>query len=164
MKVASLALLAGVLCSPAFLVAAPAGVTVPIRQFIDGFNTGDVQSAYAAYATGDITIVDEFAPHSWTGPNAAHLWAADYDTHAKATGVSDGSVQYGAPTRTEIESDLAYVIIPTVYTYKENGKPMKEEGQMTFVLHAEASGWKIRAWTWSGVNPPPGQEPLLPAV
>ena len=31
---------------------------------------------------------------------------------------------------------------------------MQEEGQMTFVLHDE-DGWKIRAWTWSGVNPNP---------
>ena len=70
-----------------------------------------------------------------------------------ATGVSDGSVKYGAPTRTEIEGDVAYVIVPTIYTYKEHGQPLVEEGQMTFVLHAEAAGWKISSWTWSGVKP-----------
>src|ERR1041385_6137754 len=80
-----------------------ADVTSPIHQFIDGFNTGDVKSAYAAYANGDIVIVDEFAPHIWRGPHAAQDWAADYDKHAKASGVSDGSVKYGAPTRTEVE-------------------------------------------------------------
>jgi hypothetical protein len=157
MKVASLALIAGVLCSPAFLVAAPADVTVPIRQFIDGFNNGDVKAAYAALATGDITIVDEFAPHLWTGPQAAQQWVADYDTHAKATGVSDGIVQWSAPTRSEIEGDLAYVIVPTVYLYKEHGEPMAEEGQLITVLHAEAGGWKIRSWTWTGVKPHPAQ-------
>ena len=113
---------------------------VPIRQFIDGFNKGDTKSAYSAYAAGDINIVDEFAPHSWTGPSAAHAWAAEYDKHAAATGVSEGSVKYSAPTRREVEGDLAYVIVPTVYLYKEHGKAMAEEGQMTFVLHTEGGG------------------------
>ena len=133
--------------------AAAADVTVPIHQFIDGFNTGDTKAAYAAYATGDIVIVDEFAPHRWSGTHAAQDWAADYDKHAQATGVADGSVQYGPPTRTEIEGDVAYVIVPTVYNYKEHGQLTAEEGQMTFVLRLESGAWKISAWTWSGVKP-----------
>ena len=51
-------------------------------------------------------------------------------------------VKYEAPTRTEIEGDVAYVIMPTVYLYKENGRPMAEEGQVTCVLHIEATGGK----------------------
>ena len=78
--------LAIILLTSASLAASPADVTMPIRQFIDGFNTGDTKSAYAAYASGDITIVDEFAPHRWTGPHAPQDWAADYDKHAQATG------------------------------------------------------------------------------
>ncbi len=156
MKKSIRALAAILLFAPLALAAGP-DVTTPIRQFIDGFNTGDVKSAYAAYASGDINIIDEFAPHRWTGPHAAQDWAADYDKHAKATGVSDGSVKYGAPTRTEIEGDLAYVVIPTVYNYKEKGKAVTEEGQMTFVLHTEAGAWKISAWTWTGVKPHPAK-------
>jgi len=133
-------------------------VTEPIRQFIDGFNNGDTKAGYAAYANGSITITDEFAPHLWTGRNAAHAWAADFDKHAQATGVSEGSVKYGNPTRTEVEGDLAYVVIPTTYVYKEHGKPTEEEGQMTFVLlHRRDAGWKIRAWTWTGVKPHPAK-------
>ena len=138
-----------------FLAATPADVTTPIHQFIDGFNTGDTKTAYAAYSSGDIAIVDEFAPHRWTGPHAAQDWAADYDKHAQATGVTDGSVQYGPPSRTEIEGDAAYVIIPTIYNYKEHGHPTTEEGQMTFVLHLEENAWKISGWTWSGLKPHP---------
>jgi SnoaL-like domain len=133
-------------------------LTAPIRQFIDGFNSGDVKSAYAAYAAGDITIVDEFAPHSWTGPHAPQEWAADYEKNAKATGVSEGIVKYGAPTRTEVEHDAAYVIVPTTYLYKEHGKPLQEEGQMTFVLHSQGGAWKISSWTWSGVKPHPAKK------
>jgi len=132
-------------------------VMTPISQFINGFNAGETNSAFAAYASGDILIIDEFAPHRWFGPHAAHEWAAAYDRHAQATGVSGGTVKFGTPTRTEIEGDTAYVIVPTVYSYKEHGKPITEEGQMTFVLHGEAAAWKISAWTWSGVKPHPAR-------
>jgi len=148
-----IALLALVLFLPSALAASGDDVSAPVRQFIDGFNTGNVQAAFAAYATGAITIVDEFAPHISTGPDAAHQWADAYDKHAQTTGVTDGKVTYGKPTRTEVDGDVAYVIMPTVYLYKEHGKPVQEEGQMTVVLNHEVGGWKIRSWTWTGVKP-----------
>ncbi len=128
-------------------------VVAPVRQFIDAFNKGDTASAYATYAKGEITIVDEFAPHRWTGPHAAQDWAAAYDKHAQATGVSDGQVKYGEPTRIELDGEFAYVILPTEYLYKERGKSMDEKGQITAVLHREDRAWKIRAWTWTGEKP-----------
>jgi ketosteroid isomerase-like protein len=153
MKKIILVLIAAVVFIPAMMAATASDVTTTIKQFIDSFNAGDEKSVYAAYASGDIVIVDEFAPHIWTGPHAPQNWASDYDKHAKATGVSDGSVKYGAPTRTEVEGDTAYVVIPTVYNYQEHGKAVIEEGQMTFVLRSEKDVWKIAAWTWTGVKP-----------
>jgi len=157
MKHALLVLLALVFCAPAVISATGDDPAAPVRQFIDGFNSGDVKSAFAAYATGPITIIDEFAPHIWSGTNAAHDWADAYDKHAQATGVTDGKVTYGKPTRVEQVADAAYIVMPTVYRYKENGKPLKEEGQVTAVLNRESGAWKIRAWTWSGVKPHPAQ-------
>jgi ketosteroid isomerase-like protein len=130
-------------------------VTKAVRGFIDAFNTGDAQAFNSFYAAGDITIVDEFAPHHWSGPHASQEWAADYEKHAKATGLTEGTVKYEAPTRSEVNGDDAYVVVPTVYVYKEHGKATAEEGEMTFVLHSEAGAWKVRSWTWSGVKPHP---------
>ncbi len=149
-----LVILVSILVVPA-LTAAAADVTAPIHQFLDGFNKGDTKSAYAAYASGDVMIVDEFPPNRWFGPNAPQTWAADYDKYAQANSVSDGQVKYGSPTRTEISGDVAYVIIPTTYLYKQHGKPLVEKGQMTFVLNSQAGAWKISAWTWSGEKPHP---------
>src|SRR5215470_7653792 len=111
MKKTILIFIAITLIVPVAIAANTADVTAPIHQFIDGFNTGDVKSAYAAYANADIVVIDEFAPHIWVGPHAAQDWAADYERHAQATGVSDGSVKYGAPTRTEVKGNAAYVVI-----------------------------------------------------
>ena len=131
-------------------------VVRPIHQFIDGFNRGDTASGFAAYASGPVSIIDEFAPHLWVGPDAPHEWAADYGKHAAATGVSDGVVKDGAPTLVSVTGDVAYVVIPAVYTYKEKGRPMSEEARMTFVLKA-GPDWKIAAWTWNGTKPHPAK-------
>jgi len=144
-----------------FLLAVPtvwagnADVTAPIHQFLDGFNGGDMKSANATYATGDIMIVDVFAPYHWFGPHAAQMWAADYEKYAQAAGVSNGQVKYGSPTRTEVEGEVAYVIVPTTYLYKQHGKPMAEKGEMTFVLQNQGGAWKISSWTWTGEKPHP---------
>jgi ketosteroid isomerase-like protein len=156
MRKLMLLVLAGILAAPS-LIAADTDMTATIHQFIDGFNNGDLKSANATYATGDIMIVDEFAPHRWYGPNAPQAWVADYEKHAQATGVSDGQVKYGSPTRREIEGDVAYVIVPTTYLYKEHGTAMAEKGEMTFVLQNQAGAWKINSWIWSGEKPHPAK-------
>ena len=153
MRKTVLAFLACALCAPVAFAVSGDDVATPVRQFIDAFNKGDTAAGFATYAQGEITIVDEFAPHRWTGPNGAQEWAADYDKHAKATGVTDGLVKYGSPSRIEIDGDFAYLILPTEYLYKEHGRAMQEKGQITAVMHREAGGWKIRAWTWSGEKP-----------
>jgi hypothetical protein len=152
-----LAFLVCAIFTPFAMSAVTPDVMAPIRQFIDGFNKGDTKSAFAAYATGDISIVDEFAPYRWLGPHAPQDWSAAYDKHAQATGVTDGVVKYGASTRTEIANDAAYVVIPTTYLYKEHGHPMAEEGQVALVLHVQAGAWKISGWTWTGVKPHPAK-------
>ncbi len=77
--------------------------------------------------------------------------------HAAATGVTDGSVKVGDPTRSVVGADDAYVMVPALYTYKEKGVAMAEEGQMTYVLYGVAGVWKISGWTWTGVTPHPAK-------
>ena len=153
MKQVLIASLTLILCVPAIVAAGSDDPSAPVRQFIDAFNAGNTQAAFATYADGAVTIVDEFAPHIWTGTDSARRWADAYDQHAQATGVTDGKVTYGKPTRMEVDGEEAYVILPTNYLYKEHGTPLQEEGQMTVVLNREAGAWKIRSWTWSGVKP-----------
>lgn len=44
-------------------------VLVPIHQFLDAFNKGDMKTAASACASPAL-IIDEFPPHAWQGPNA----------------------------------------------------------------------------------------------
>lgn len=128
---------------------APADVMAPIRQFIDGFNKGDVPSAIAACAE-ETSIIDELAPFYWSGTGACGQWASDYDADARKKGITAGAVTMSAPRHHAIEGDRAYVVIPVSYEVTQNGKQVKQSGAvMAVTLSKGASGWKITAWSWS---------------
>lgn len=126
-------------------------VMAPINRFLEAFNQGDVAGAAAAHAAeADLVIIDEVSPFLWRGVQAFQTWAADLEKDAKARGITDQMVSIGAATRTETDGAGAYVIVPSVYTFKEKGVAMREAAQMTFTLKKGAAGWLIHGWTWTG--------------
>ena len=121
----------------------------PVKQFVNGFNKGDMKAVVAA-AEADMNIVDDFAPHEWHGKGAMAKWLHDYDVDAKKQSIKDGIVTIGTPWRVDVTGDRAYAVIPAEYAYKMRGKPVKETGAvLTVALHKGSGGWKITAWTWS---------------
>ena len=103
-----------------------AQVMAPIQKFIDSFNKGDVAGAAATHAAvPELSITDEVSPYIWRGAQAFKGWSGD----------------------------LAYVVVPAVYTFKQGGVAMREAAQMTFALKKGADGWLIHAWTWTGPKP-----------
>ena len=144
--------------------AADPQLTAPIEKFIDSFNKGDVAGAAATHsATADLTIVDEVPPHLWNGAKAFQTWSADLEADAKKNGITEPSVKIGAATREESDGQQAYVVVPAVYSFKQNGKTMREKAQMTVVLKKDASGWLIHSWTWTGPRPSAAASGAAPA-
>ena len=124
-------------------------VMAPVHQFVDGFNKGDTKSALAACAE-QTSIIDEFPPHEWHGAGACSNWANDFDADAKKNGITDGIVTLSKPRHIDITAERAYVVVPANYTFKQNGKAMKETGSMfTFALQKSTAGWRIVGWAWT---------------
>jgi SnoaL-like domain len=124
-------------------------VMAPVHQFVDGFNQGNANSALAACADPTY-IIDEFPPYEWHGAGACSTWANDYLADAKKNGITDGVVTLGKPRHVDITGDHAYVVVPANYSFKQNGKSVKETGStFTLALEKGAAGWRITAWTWS---------------
>ncbi len=138
--------------SPA--LAQDAAVEAPVYQFVDAFNKGDTAAAAATHAD-DAHITDEFAPHFWGGHHVIERWAADYAKDAEAKGITEPRVELGKVTRELVEGDAAYLVVPSVYTYKQHSVAMSETAQMTFALKKQSDSWKIVAWTWTGPNATP---------
>ncbi len=123
-----------------------AAVMATVNQFVDGFNKGDMKMGLPTCAT-PASIIDEFGRHQWQScADWAHAYAAD----DARQGITDGIVNLGKPWHVDITGNVAYVVVPATYSYKQHGKPMQETGSVwTLVLNKGASGWRITAWAWA---------------
>jgi hypothetical protein len=131
-----------------------AELMAPIQKFIDSFNQGDAAAAASTHTTSaELAIIDEIPPYLWIGPQAFQTWSAALDADSKRRGITDQAVTISAATRVEAGEDQAYVVVPAVYTFKEQGVAMREAAQMTFALRKGAGGWLIHGWTWTGPKP-----------
>jgi len=126
-----------------------AAVMAPVKQFVDGFNKGDVKSALALCAD-ESYIIDEFPPYQWSGAGACGHWANDNEADTKKNGVTDQVVTLGRPKHVDVTGDHAYVVVPVDYAFKQSGKPMKEAGStLTIALQKSGNDWRITSWAWS---------------
>lgn len=150
MAIAAAVLAAGPVAASAQTPAtAKAEVMATVHQFVDGFNKGDTKALLAACAD-QTSIMDEFPPHEWHGAGACAKWMSDYDVDAKKNGITDGVVTAHNPWHVDINGDRAYVVMPSDYAYKQNGKPAKEVGSVfTLVLQKDQAGWKMTGWAWA---------------
>ena len=125
-----------------------------IEQFATAFNKGDMKTAKALHTAAPV-IIDEVAPHLWSGGNAFDGWGADLAKSDAAQGAGRGG-QGDTSARPPAKWCRAITPMwwrprPTVSS--QAGAAMHETVQITFVLDKEASGWKIASWTWTGPKP-----------
>ena len=136
------------------LISAPANAgpaedaTGFVTKVIDQFNGGDVKAWLAAQAN-DTLIVDEFAPHTWSGAGSPQRWLDAYAKDSQTNGVSAGRVDYGKPLQATSDGNTAYVVLPTTYRFVQKGVKMAEPSSMTFVMKKNGASWKISSWTYS---------------
>jgi hypothetical protein len=120
-----------------------------VKQFIDGFNKGDVKSALATCAS-PVSIVDEFPPYAWQGANACADWASDFEANARKEAITDSVVTLQKPRHVDVSGDRAYVVVPANYDYKVKGKKMSQKGSiMAVALQKTPAGWRITGWSWA---------------
>ena len=123
-------------------------VMATINQFVDGFNKGDTRATAAC--ADQTSIIDEFPPHEWHGAGACLAWMKDYDKDAKKNAITDGVVTLGKPKHLDVDGIYAYVVIPSEYSFKKQGKPVKEkDSAFTLALKKGPAGWKITGWSWA---------------
>jgi hypothetical protein len=132
-----------------------ADVMVPVHTFIDSFNKGDTKTAAAQTSPDGMSIVDEIAPFSWSGPKALDTWAKTLEEADKAAGTTDGRVTDGKPVHVVVSADQAYVVVPAVYTFTQKGVAMKEAARMAITLQKGKTGWLITGFAWAGTKPQP---------
>jgi hypothetical protein len=135
-------------CANGVAAAAERSVLVPIETYVRAANAGNRPLLISAF-TADSAIVDEFAPFRFSAPHAAAHWYDGFGADQSTNGVSDAIIAYTAPKFVTVAGSHAYVVLPTVYTYKIHGKPAKETGSLAFTLVERNATWKISAMAWA---------------
>jgi ketosteroid isomerase-like protein len=122
----------------------------PVRQFVDAFNRNDVEGMQAACAE-TTSIIDDFPPHEWSGPQATTSWYVEMAQMAPGFGMSEWSVTLGEPRHLEASDGCAYVAVPADVRWLQDGTPSERACMMTLALRETADGWRISAlaWAWS---------------
>ncbi len=145
-----LALAASILALPLSALAqgVDPAVLAPIKMLGEGFNLNQPAKLAGSQVASPI-ILDEFAPYSWSGPTALMGWGSDFGKFAVSHGVLSGKVEIADPTVAEVDGDHAYVVSPSVITFKTKDGQIKNAGTFTFALVKLADGWKIASWAYA---------------
>lgn len=123
-------------------------VMAPINMLNEGFNTNQPAKLAGSQVASPI-ILDEFAPYQWSGPAALMGWGSDFGKFAVSHGVMSGKVEFADPTVAEVDGDHAYVVSPSIITFKTKDGQIKNAGTFTFALVKQADGWKIASWAYA---------------
>jgi len=142
-------LLAAALAASPAVASEKSDAMAAVKQFDNSFNSGDAKGVVAACSDQAI-IIDDFPPHVWQGATTCQNWMNDLAAYDKKNGITDGVVKLSKPWHVDVTGDRAYVVVPTKYIYKLNGKRVVESGSVwTLALQKTGTGWRIAGWAWA---------------
>ena len=125
-----------------------ADVVAAVNRFLDNLGNDTLEKALAV-CDSPVSIIDEFPPHLWQGPNACADWWKALNAYNDKNGITDGPAPLGAPWTVDVTGDRAYFVAPMTYTYKQHGKAIKETGSFAVALRRTQTGWRITGWAYS---------------
>ena len=128
----------------------------PIDQVAAFIGSGGVGPATGAFASNDVTILENFAPYLFTGAAAVEAWARGMQAHL--SGVTALRHQFGQPHNFSRDGDLVFLSLPTQWSGVLGGRAFMERGGWCFVLTKQGHEWRIRNYGWAvtelSVEPP----------
>jgi hypothetical protein len=120
-----------------------------VRQYIDGFNNGDVDVMAAVFDDYG-SILDGMAPHLWIGPTAARDWYRDVLAEGELHSASGYFVTLAEPLHNNVTDDSAYIAVPATMTFTVGGQKVTQTGAaFTVALRKRSDGWRVAAWAWT---------------
>jgi ketosteroid isomerase-like protein len=141
---AALAVAMALVCGPA-LASDKADVRAAIRHLIADSNSGD-DEAFKADLTEPALFIDEYAPFHWR--SAKESWLNAFNAYNKDNAVTDARTTIQAFRHVNVGNSRAYVVLKSLYTYKQHGKPMKEPGAEVFTLTKASGRWLVDGYAW----------------
>jgi hypothetical protein len=112
--------------------------------------TADASRLDGVFSTGDVTILENFPPHVFTGQDGLAHWRELMTRHVGA--IADLRHDFGAPQDFGVTSEVVHFTLPTRWSGVHQGRPFTELGGWTFVQVREGGGWRIRSYGWAVIE------------
>ena len=124
-----------------------AAMLAPVER-IARFIAGGGDDNLEAFASGDVTILENFAPHLFAGPAAVRHWAMEMRRHAAS--LSEMQHSFG-PAQDFARGDDGRVFfsLPTHWRGRSQGRPFEEDGGWAFLLEQQNGAWRVRSYAWA---------------
>ena len=118
-----------------------------LAQYLESGAKGEPEHIFA---DNGVTIIENFAPYVFAGPDAVGRWAEAMRTHLSGvTGLRHTFEEVHDFSRA---GEQAYFALTTGWTGKTKGRPFHETGGWALVLTAASGKWRIKAYGWSVVG------------
>lgn len=130
-----------------------AALLTPVKRYVVSFNKGDATLPGRIFAPNAITIDGATPPYLWPGQGQPgdyynSMIGATPEAHAKVMALK-GHIALKQPRFARITGDAAYLVLPTIYSYVDDGKPHRQDALWTFTETKTKEGWLITSNTWT---------------
>ena len=134
--------------SPSTFASDKTDVVDAVNRYLNNLDADKIQTA-VAMCDPEVSILDEFPPHAWHGPMACADWWKGLLAYNEKSGITDGDATLGKAWTVDVTGDRAYFVAPMTYTYKQNGKSVKETATFSMALKRSHAEWRITSWAYS---------------
>ncbi len=126
-------------------------ILAAIETAFEAFNRGDMAAFRATWADDVAAVINQAAPHVWTGANAVEQWLAD-----SAAGVKDKDMRVTIAMdrcgKLAISGDVAFVVLEVTMRISIGDAQVVEHGIQISNLIRTRDGWRVRALAYGGLD------------
>jgi hypothetical protein len=115
-----------------------------VARFI---GTGEAAALEGVFADQGVTIIENFAPYVFAGPDAVALWRRGMRAHLD--GVSGLEHSFGPACDFSRSGPLAFFTLPTEWKGLAGGHRFREHGGWAFVLVDDGGRWRVKGYAWA---------------
>ncbi len=112
---------------------------------LNAHDTGTMRRTCAESAT----VIDDFAPYTWSGPDACRRWFAALQQSLSATGTTNFKVTKATPIFSDATPSHAYIVLAMHLSMNVNRKPASQAGNWALVMRKGGTAWHVTFAAWA---------------
>ncbi|MBC5800898.1 MAG: hypothetical protein GIX03_03725 [Candidatus Eremiobacteraeota bacterium] len=118
------------------------------QRLIGSLNAQDT-TTLRKICTASATVVDDFPPYTWSGPDACRRWFAALQKSLSATGTTGLKVTEATPVFSDATPSRTYIVLAMRLSMNVKHKTASQAGDWTLVLHKRGSTWRVATAAWA---------------